>query len=94
MENFLVVYEDLWGNKESIKTNKIGDTIVSIMNNYNLKLEENAELDLDKLNSDDPYAVGTIGLGFYDIYVYDKDDEDDQSYDEGNGKIMIFYIGD
>jgi len=85
---FLVVYEDLYNNKESFKTNKIGDTINSILDNYNLKVED-GRLDIEKLNSDDPYDVGTIGLGFYDIDVYDNDGEC-----EGNGKIMIFYIGD
>lgn len=132
MENFLVVYEDLWGNKFSFrtdkvgntileilkdfevslgygveisdeeierlnndfpyhlyKTNKIGDTIVGILNRFNLKLSEDVELDLDRLNSDYPYEAGTFGPGFYDMELYDNDEDE-----EPNGRIMIFYIGE
>lgn len=89
MSKFLVVYEDLWGNKESHKTNRIGDTIAEILDNYDLNLGEDVELDYEKLNSDDPYDVGSFGLGFYDISVFNNIDEDG----EGNGRIMIFYIG-
>ena len=129
---FLVVYEDLWSNKISFKTNKVGDTILEIMRDYelnlgqgveiskeeaerinddfpyllyktnkigdtisgilkrfNLKLEEDQVLDIEKLNSDYPFEAGTFGPGFYDMYLYDNDDEG-----EPNGKIMIFYIGE
>lgn len=132
MENFLVVYEDLWGNKFSFKTdkvgntileilkdfevslgygieiseeeieklnndfpyhlyktNKIGDTILGILSRFKLKLSEDVELDVDRLNSDYPYEAGTFGPGFYDMELYD--DEEDG---EPNGRIMIFYIGE
>lgn len=90
--NFLVVYEDMWNNKEYYKTNRIGDTISEILDGSDLRLDEDKDIDLSKLNSENPYDVGTFGLGFYDIDVYDIDsDEEDFS---SNGKIMIFFIGD
>jgi hypothetical protein len=71
------------------KTNKIGDTILSILKRFNLKLEEDQELDIERLNSDYPFEAGTFGPGFYDMYLYDNDEDG-----EPNGKIMIFYIGE
>ena len=85
MNNYLVVYEDEWNNKESIKTNKIGDTIKEIVDNYDIS----CECDIDKLNSENPMTMLTFGYGFYDIECFDNFSEE-----EYRGRIMIFYIGD
>lgn len=82
-QEFLVVYEDLWRNKESVRTTKIGDAIKQFVESHNLISEE--EIDYERYNSDDPYDVGTFGLGFYDI-----DFSDD--IDENAGRIMIFTL--
>ena len=80
---YLVVYEDLWHNKESYLTNKIGDTIKEIIKDFEL-IPEN-EIDFEKYNSKDPYDVGIIGKGFYDLSFNDEEEE-------YAGRIMIFEI--
>jgi hypothetical protein len=85
MKKFLVVYEDLWGNKESYFTDKIGTTIKEIMKDFELALPEDMELDYEHYNSKDPYQAGVFGVGFYDIEFMDKDDIEQYA-----GKIMIF----
>ena len=79
MKRYLVVYEDLWGNKYSIQTDKIGDTIKQICEDEELTIED---FDIDKYNSDSPYDSGTMGLGFYDVYFEQED----------SGRIMIFTL--
>ena len=85
MEEYLVVYEDEWNNKESFKTNKIGNMIKWVKDSYEIE----CECDIDKLNSDQPMTALTFGYGFYDVPCYSIDDEE-----EYKGRIMIFYIGD
>jgi hypothetical protein len=83
---FLVVYEDIWRNKEATRTTKIGDAIKEFVENYSL-IFEGGEIDYDKYNSDNPYDVGTTGLGFYDLFFTDTEGED-------AGRIMIFELGE
>ena len=83
-QEFLVVYEDIWSNKESIRTDQIGDAIKSLVDSYELTPEN--EIDYDKYNSEDPYDVGTTGLGFFDISLIERYGEDE----EYAGRIMIF----
>ena len=85
MNDYLVVYEDELNNKESIKTNKIGDAIKEIVRNYNIS----CDCDIDKLNSENHMTMLTFGYGFYDIECFDKFSEE-----EYRGRIMIFYIGE
>lgn len=80
---YLVVYEDLWHNKESYLTNKIGDTIKEIIKDFEL-IPEN-EIDFEKYNSKDPYDVGLLVKGFYDLIFNDEEEE-------YAGRIMIFEI--
>jgi hypothetical protein len=82
-EEFLVVYEDMWNNKENIRTEKIGDAIKHFQETYSISPEN--EIDYDKYNSDNPYDTGTTGIGFYDIEVVDEEGE-------FAGKIMIFAL--
>jgi hypothetical protein len=82
---FLVVFEDVWSNKESYRTKKIGDTIKMIMEANNLICED--ELNYEKYNSDNPYQVGTFGYVFYDIIFQENDDNKDYA-----GRIMIFEL--
>jgi hypothetical protein len=81
---YLVVYEDLWHNKESYLTTKIGNTIKQVIKDFDLVPEY--EIDFEKYNSVDPYDMGTFGKGFYDISF--NDDEEEYA-----GRIMIFVIG-
>ena len=84
---FLVVYEDEWNNKYSYPTNKIGDTITKITQDFEIEVD----CDIEKLNSDDPYDMGTFGRGFYDIDVFIRDGVDPEEYlDTLAGRIMIF----
>ena len=85
-QEFLVVYEDIWNNKESIRTEQVGDAIKSLVDSYEL-IPEN-EIDYDKYNSENPYDVGTFGLGFYDISLIERYEEDE----EYAGRIMIFEL--
>lgn len=86
-QEFLVVYEDLWNNKESIRTTRIGDAIKEFMDAYDLISED--EIDFEKYNSDDPYHIGTTGPGFYDLEFYERDGEELGDY---GGRIMIFTL--
>jgi hypothetical protein len=87
MAKFLVVFESEYNNKESFKTDKIGDTIKKIVEDYELTPDYDAEIDYDKYNSDDPYDVGTFGKGFYDISFSTPDGD-------YAGRIMIFDLQD
>ncbi len=80
---FLVVYEDLWSNKDSVRTKKIGDAIKNYVETYELVPEN--EIDYDKYNSKNPFDIGTMGLGFYDITFNELDGE-------YAGRIMIFTL--
>lgn len=82
-QEFLVVYEDIWNNKESIRTEQIGDAIKTLVDGYELTPEY--EINYDKYNSEEPYDVGTTGLGFYDISLIEEDEE-------YAGRIMIFEL--
>lgn len=84
-KEFLVVYEDVWSNKESFKTTKIGDTIKIIMEANDLICEDG--INFEKYNSDNPYQVGTFGYVFYDIIFQDNTDNKDYA-----GRIMIFEL--
>lgn len=88
-QEFLVVYEDIWNNKESFRTDKIGDAIKSLVDSYELTPEY--EIDYDKYNSENPYDVGTFGLGFYDISLIERYEEDEED-GEYAGRIMIFEL--
>lgn len=81
---FLVVYEDLWSNKYSFQTDKLGDTIEEIIKDFDLQLDLN-DIDIEKYNSEEPYDIGTFGKGFYDIHFETSDGECD-------GRIMIFEL--
>lgn len=85
---FLVVYEDVWHNKDSYRTKRIGTTIAEILKENNLT----AEYDKEKLNSTDPYAMGTFGPGFYDIECYEQEEGDAGIEGEYAGRIMIFAL--
>jgi len=84
-QEFLVVYEDLWHNKESYRTKKIGDTIKNIVKENELFRDGDEEVDYDKYNTEDPFDLGTFGKGFYDIEFIDKEGE-------YAGRIMIFTL--
>lgn len=84
-KQYLVVFEDVWNNKESYQTNKIGDTIKMIVNSNDLFCD--SDIDYDKYNSHKPHQMGTAGLGFYDISFQEKDDHDNYA-----GRIMIFEL--
>lgn len=87
-QKYLVVYEDLWRNKESFKTNKIGDTIKYIVETYELVYEHGEDvIDYERYNSDNPYDLGVFGQGFYDLNFNDTEGED-------AGRIMIFDLQD
>jgi len=82
---YLVVWEDLWHNKESYLTNKIGDTIKQIEKDFEViwENEPDDQINYKKYNSADPYDVGTFGKGFYDLNFNDQEGE-------FAGRIMIF----
>jgi hypothetical protein len=84
-KQYLVVFEDVWNNKESYQTSKIGDTIKMIVEANDLFYE--GDIDYDKYNSDKPHQMGTMGLGFYDLSFTEKDDTDNYA-----GRIMIFEL--
>lgn len=93
MEKYLVVYESLWNNKYSYKTDKVGDTISEILKDFNLMLTEDEEVNVERLN-EFPFVAGTMGPGFYDIDVYDRLEKDEDFENaESNGRIMLFFIG-
>ena len=81
MSKYLVVFEDIWNVKEHYQTNYIGDTIEKILDENELFLE----FDKEKYNSNEPHQAGTFGPCFYDIDVFEKDDEEEYA-----GRIMIF----
>jgi predicted transport protein len=87
-QEFLVVIEDTWYNKDSVRVplGQIGTQIQKFCLDYDVK-PENDDFDYEKYNSDDPYDVGTFGFGFYDISLVDKND-----LDEYGGRIMIFQL--
>jgi hypothetical protein len=84
-DEFLVVIEDIWHNKDSARVSlgEIGKQIKKFCRDYELKPEY--EIDYDRYNSDEPYDVGSFGLGFYDIQLV----SDDEEY---GGRIMIFFL--
>lgn len=81
---FLIVIEDAYLNKDSVVVNlgEIGKQIKKFCKDFEYKTEE--QIDYEKYNSDDPYDIGTFGLGFYDIGIINKDLE--------YGRIMIFCL--
>jgi hypothetical protein len=87
---FLVVFEDIWHNKESAVVDQggIGTYIKDFAKVNNFYFINDSEPDWDKLNSTNPYDVGGFGVGFYDIDVYE-----DQANDEYAGRFMIFEVG-
>ena len=87
---FLVVFEDIWHNKESacVDLFKIGEYIKQYIKQNNYYFEDGEEPNYDKLNSNDPYDAGGFGVGFYDIHVYE-----DQACEEYAGRFMIFEVG-
>lgn len=85
MKQFLVVFEDVWQNKESYQTTRLGDTIKMILEQNELYYAD--DIDYDKYNSDSPYQVGTFGLGFYDLILQENEDNDEYA-----GRIMIFEL--
>lgn len=97
---FLVAWETEYNNKESYTTTKIGTTIKKILQDNDLVAEY--PLNFEKLDSEDPYDVGSFSKGFYDIYVYYKEgkefEEDyeltDDDHENPAGRIMIFEIGE
>jgi hypothetical protein len=82
-KKYLVVWEDIWHNKDSYFTDKIGDTIKKIVDDYELVYEHDCDVDYEKYNSDNPYDVGTMSLGFYDLGFNDTEGE-------YAGRVMIF----
>ncbi len=78
---FLVVYEDLWHNKESAMA-EIG-TLGTVIKEF--VGDKTCEADYDKYNSDNPYDIGTFGPGFFDIDIYDGEEWE---------RIMIFEISE
>lgn len=96
MEKYLVVYESLWNNKYSYKTNKVGTTIKEIIDGYDLIFSEDVEFDEEDIAKldDYPFVAGTMGPGFYDMDVYSKEMEEVQTEPDWNGKIMVFFIGE
>lgn len=88
MQDFLVVFESEWNNKYSYKSSigKLGDTIKEIEEGFELNSGFDDE-DYEHYNSDKPFQVGTMGLGFYDIDYVDCDE-----YESYQGRIMIFEI--
>jgi hypothetical protein len=88
---FLVVYEDIWNNKHSYRTRKIGTTIVGISKDFNVTIED-GNFDKERYDSDTPYQVGTFGLGFYDIECYEQEEGDAGLQGEYAGRIMIFQL--
>jgi hypothetical protein len=98
---FLVVWETEYNNKESYTTTKIGTTIKTILADNGIFIENS--LNYERLDSDNPYDVGAFSVGFYDIYVYYKQEgkdygEDneltDEDHDNPAGRIMIFEVGE
>jgi hypothetical protein len=85
---FLVVYEDVWHNKESYRTKHIGTTIEQICKDFDIT----ADYDKEKLNSKDPYQAGTFGPGFYDIDCVEQTEGDAGIDGEYAGRIMIFQL--
>lgn len=83
-KKFLVVFEDLWGNKDSYFTNKIGTTIKKVVKDLELRFEDGCEPDYKRYDSKDPYDRGSFSLGFYDIDCLEPEDE------QYAGKFMIF----
>ena len=83
---FLIVYESVYNNKFSYKAKlgEIGDVMKKIQSDFNIKFD----FDYEKLNSNDPFSIGTFGRGFYDIDVF-KNGDDNLDY---VGRIMIFHI--
>lgn len=85
-KKFLVVFEDEFNNKHSYFSDKIGDTIIIIMSDFDVAPQD--EIDFDKLNSNDPYDMGMFSLGFYDRYFSPVGEPDTHA-----GRIMIFDLG-
>lgn len=82
-QEYLVVYEDEWNNKVSLRTTKIGDAILQLSKENDFVYED---VNIEKLNSEEPWSAGTLGPVFYDIDVK-KNNEDDEY-----GRIMIFAL--
>lgn len=80
---FLVVFEDLYNNRESITTTKIGDAIKTFVDGNALICD--SLIDYKRYNSRFPYDTGTLSLGFCDIDFTDEDGE-------YSGRIIIFQI--
>jgi len=78
---YIVIYEDLWNNKTMYLSDKIGDTLKELETDFDIKF---VDADYDKLNSEHPEQSLTFGVGFYDIYALD--DEEDSG-----GRVMIFF---
>jgi hypothetical protein len=87
-KKFLVVFEDLWGNKDSYFTDKIGTTIKKVVKDYELRFDDGFEPDYDRYDSKDPYDRGTFSLGFYDIECLEPEDG------QYAGKFMIFDLAE
>ena len=85
MKNYLVVFEDVWNNKESYQTTRIGDTIKMIVEANNLHYPD--DIDYDKYNSGNPYQQGVFEKVFYDLIF-----QEDENNDEYAGRIMIFEL--
>lgn len=85
-KKFLVVFEDEYNNKYSYLTNQIGDTIKIVMSDFDITPVD--DINFDKLNSDDPYDIGTFSVGFYDKYFTPVGEPDTHA-----GRVMVFDLG-
>lgn len=84
VQQFLVVYEDVWRNKYIYyaQIGNLGDIVKSALDNI-IGGEIIYEFDVKKLNSEDPYQAHGLGEGFYDIDIMNNGEYE---------RIMIFIL--
>ena len=81
---FLVVFQDETFNKHYVKA-KLGYVgTVAVKLARDAGFDDVAAIDVKRLNSKSPYQAGTFGRGFYDIDVFNENQD--------CGVIMIFAI--
>ena len=84
------MYESEWNNKFSYTTElfKLGDVVRQIIEDYELPDIYDRQV-FDRLNSKEPYDIGTFGKGFYDM---DFHDDEENGFGGYKGRIMIFEV--
>lgn len=88
VKQFLLVYEDLWGNKDYMQTDDIKQGLIDMMNDFDVVCDEEYDFENMKTN-DDFISKGGLYNVIYDIKVYEKENQDEHA-----GRFMIFDLED